>query len=293
MLLSMITYGQTIQEWWESTFPSVDFTIAETIFKVILVSFGIILLLILWGFILRRTKDSLELSTYNALRTLGRAVILLLGIFWLADAQLFIGMGALLGTAVGFASSTTIGNFISGLYLLITNPFKVGDYVIIPSQKTEGIVEELSINFTKILSPQGIHVIIANQNLLGASIHNTRMTVSTIEKSKITWKDEFDSLEDVVDILKGIRSRFADKSEDYYLYPLVINLSADKYRHSAIKDVLEKTIKHFDGKVIEMSWLMETRSNYQLNVIVDDPYTLFDLKTNLLGFIEEQIEALQ
>ena len=35
---------------------------------------------------------------------------------------------------------------------------------------------------------------------------------------------------------------------------------------------------------------MLDRSNYQLNLIVENPYSIFDLKNDMLGFVEERIE---
>ncbi|MFX0211267.1 MAG: mechanosensitive ion channel family protein, partial [Candidatus Hodarchaeota archaeon] len=173
---------------------------------VVQVLFIIFCLWLIWGFILSRIKANISPELHNALRTLGRATILLLGLFWIAGEEIFIGAAALLGTAIGFASSTTLGNFLSGLYLLVTNPFSVGDYIMLPDLKIEGIVEEISINYTKILTPEGIHVSINNQKMLGATIHNTSIIVpvEAVDKGKITWRDKegdkFDNIGDVVDI---------------------------------------------------------------------------------------------
>ena len=134
-----------VVEDWNTFYQANKVIIDAVLFGII----GMIILWIVWEFLMRKIKDKLTPTQHNAMRTLGRAVILLLGIFWIGGEELFIGMAALLGTAVGFASSSTIGNFISGLYLLVTNPFDVGDYVIFPDLKIEGIVEEISINYTK------------------------------------------------------------------------------------------------------------------------------------------------
>ncbi|MFX0182494.1 MAG: mechanosensitive ion channel domain-containing protein [Candidatus Hodarchaeota archaeon] len=280
---------------------SIDFWETPTgiITYIVIVFIVVIFFWFLWGFILRRLRDKISPELHNALRTLGRATILLLGLFWIVGEELFIGAAALLGTAIGFASSTTIGNFISGLYLLVTNPFSVGDYIMIPSLKIEGIVEEVSINYTKVLTPNGIHVSISNQKLLGAAIHNTNISVpqEAVEKGKITWRDhegdKFDSYDDVVDILKGIRAKYSLETEKYYLYPLVINLNPDKYSHALSKQVFDEAVMKFSGKTEEViTWFLLNRSNYQLNLIVTNPYKFFDLKNEILGFVEEKIEEI-
>ncbi len=257
----------------------------------------IIFMWFLFGFALRKTKSNLSPEHYNALKTLGRASLILFGLLLLVGEELFVGAAALLGTAIGFASSTTIGNFISGLYLLITNPFNVGDYIILTAMKIEGIVEEVSINYTKILTPQGIHVSITNQKLLNTPIHNTSITVpvEAVVKGKITWRndegDKFDSIEDVVDIFKGIRTKYSDKEKDFFLYPLNFKINPDKYSHQKTKEVFNEAVKEFSERTAEkINWFMLDRSNYQLNLIVENPYSIFDLKNDMLGFVEERIE---
>lgn len=268
----------------------------------ILFTFMFVLFLwIVWGFILRRIRDNISPELHNALRTLGRATILLLGLFWIAGVEVFIGAAALLGTAIGFASSTTIGNFISGLYLLITNPFSIGDYIILTSMKIEGIVEEISINYTTILTPQGIHVNITNQKLLGTPIHNTsiKVPIEAVKKGKITWRDhegdKLDSMDDVVDIFRGFRTKYANKEKEYFLYPLGYTINPDKYKHSLTKEVLNEAAQKFSDKTTEqITWFMSDRlhnqSTYQLNLIVENPYAIFDLTSDILGFLEERIE---
>jgi small-conductance mechanosensitive channel len=82
----------------------------------------------------------------------------------------FLAFSALGGAAVGFASQQTIGNFVAGLYLLATRPFKVGDLVRIGT--VEGIVQEVTINYTKVLTIGNNMVSIINLNVLQRDITN-------------------------------------------------------------------------------------------------------------------------
>jgi len=99
------------------------------------------------------------------------AVIALLAIGGIPPEYL-VTFSALGGAAVGFASSRTIGNFISGLFVLIVRPFRVRDYVRIGN--VEGIVEEITINYTKIRTPSNTTVLISNQRTLDQDIINYR-----------------------------------------------------------------------------------------------------------------------
>jgi small-conductance mechanosensitive channel len=82
----------------------------------------------------------------------------------------FLAFSALGGAAVGFASSQTIGNFIAGLYLLAARPFKVGDYVRVGT--VEGIVQEITINYTKILTVGNNVASLINLQVLQRDITN-------------------------------------------------------------------------------------------------------------------------
>ncbi len=86
------------------------------------------------------------------------------------DMQWFLAFSALGGAALGFASTQTIGNFIAGLYLLATRPFKGGDYVRLGT--LEGIVQEITINYTKILTIGNNIVSITNLQVLQRDIVN-------------------------------------------------------------------------------------------------------------------------
>lgn len=82
----------------------------------------------------------------------------------------FVAFSALGGAALGFASTKTIGNFVAGLYLLVARPFGVGDYVRIGT--VEGIVEEMAINYTKILTSGNNVVSISNLQIMDRDITN-------------------------------------------------------------------------------------------------------------------------
>ena len=86
------------------------------------------------------------------------------------STDLFLAFSAFGGAAVGLASTQTIGNFIAGLYLLATRPFRVGDYVRIGT--VEGVVQEITINFTKVLTQGNNVVVISNLQVMSKDMTN-------------------------------------------------------------------------------------------------------------------------
>jgi len=83
-----------------------------------------------------------------------------------------VAYSALAGAAIGFASTRTLGNFIAGLFVFVTRPFQVNDYVRIDN--TEGVVEEITFNYTKILTRSNALVYISNLRILDQNIANLK-----------------------------------------------------------------------------------------------------------------------
>jgi len=81
-----------------------------------------------------------------------------------------IAISTIAGAALGFASQKTLGNFLAGLFLLAARPFKVGDYVRLGN--VEGIVQEVTINYTKILTIGNNTVSISNIQILDRDVTN-------------------------------------------------------------------------------------------------------------------------
>lgn len=82
----------------------------------------------------------------------------------------FVGISALTGAAIGFASTQTVGNFLAGLYIMLSRPFLVRDYVKIGD--VEGEVREITINYTKIYTPTYNITEIPNRKVLDSTILN-------------------------------------------------------------------------------------------------------------------------
>jgi len=97
------------------------------------------------------------------------AAIVAMGIGGVPSSWL-VSLSALGGAAVGFASTRSVGNLISGIYLLLSRPFGVGDYVRIGN--LEGEVVEVTVNYTKLRTPEGNLALISNQKVLDSVVVN-------------------------------------------------------------------------------------------------------------------------
>jgi small-conductance mechanosensitive channel len=124
----------------------------------------------------RRGADlGLEPHVINALRLVVRVVAIIVSstaILTIFDlpTDLFVGASALLGAALGFGSSQTINNVVAGFYVLLSQPFKVKDYVKIGD--LEGQVEEIAINYTNLYTPTFNLLKVPNTQVMNSRILN-------------------------------------------------------------------------------------------------------------------------
>src|SRR6266480_5687683 len=74
-----------------------------------------------------------------------------------------LASSAVLGIVIGFASQRTIGNFVAGLLIAVTQPIRLGDRVEI--ENTRGTVEEIGLTYTFIRTEDGARLVIPNEKL--------------------------------------------------------------------------------------------------------------------------------
>jgi len=74
------------------------------------------------------------------------------------------------GLAIGLALQGSLGNFASGVMIILFKPFKVGD--VINAAGVTGSVQEVSIFNTVMITPDNQKIIVPNSAITGGSITN-------------------------------------------------------------------------------------------------------------------------
>ncbi|MFX0125720.1 MAG: mechanosensitive ion channel family protein [Candidatus Hodarchaeota archaeon] len=120
--------------------------------------------------------ENIPLDVINGLKILIRLGAII-GIFYffvvIFDVSLesAFGISAILGAIVSFGSVQWISNLLAGIYLLLTRPFGVGDFISI-QRDISGEVVEVSLNYTKIRTITDIYHLIPNRVFLRSNIIN-------------------------------------------------------------------------------------------------------------------------
>ena len=74
------------------------------------------------------------------------------------------------GLAVGLALQGSLGNLAGGLMILLFRPFKIGDYI--QTGDSEGVVTDISIFYTTVMTLDNKQIFVPNGELMNASITN-------------------------------------------------------------------------------------------------------------------------
>lgn len=96
-------------------------------------------------------------------------VVAVIGQFGVQTASFVAILGAA-GFAVGMALQGTLGNFASGVMILLFRPFKAGDFI--EAAGVMGSVKEIQIFSTTLSTPDNVKIVVPNGALFGGIIKN-------------------------------------------------------------------------------------------------------------------------
>lgn len=86
------------------------------------------------------------------------------------DVTMFAAIFAAAGLAVGLALQGSLSNFAGGVLVMIFKPFRIGD--LVETQGVLGVVKDIDILNTKLITPQGKLAIIPNGAIANGNIIN-------------------------------------------------------------------------------------------------------------------------
>ena len=222
----------------------------------------------LMGIVKRKGNElGLEPHIINILRLIVRVVAIVIAstaIMTIFDisSDLFVGASALIGAALGFGSSQTINNVVAGFYVLISQPFKVKDYVKIGD--LEGQVEEIAINYTSLYTPTFNLLKVPNTQVTSSKILNLThegvikytFTMSfghEYTERDITKKVIEPAIKEFCDIYCNLELRppeayleGANRLEKIYLFRIFIPKGEAKVLYTLQPELIEAVMQHFD-----------------------------------------------
>ena len=128
----------------------------------------------------RNSKILVSRLVYGLVWVIG--AIVALGVLGLDFATL-LGTLGLTSVAIGFSLKDILSNYFSGVVLLVSRPFRLGDQIVI--RDFEGTVTQIQLRATTVKTYDGRVVYIPNQEVFSAIIINN--TASNIRRNSITF----------------------------------------------------------------------------------------------------------
>jgi small-conductance mechanosensitive channel len=127
----------------------------------------------------RRPLAPEAVTRYRVLRRTITVSILVVGFFSAllvipevrAIAGGLLASSAVLGVIIGFASQRTLGNFVAGLLIAITQPVRLGDRVTYGGES--GVIEEIGLTYTFIRTADQARLVVPNEKLASDTIRNS------------------------------------------------------------------------------------------------------------------------
>lgn len=188
-----------------------------------------------------------------------------------------LGIGSV---AIGFAFKDIFQNLLSGILILLGEPFKIGDDIIVSGM--EGTVEDIQIRATFLRSPDGRRIVIPN-----ATVYTSPVTVNTAYPRRRCQFVVGIGYEDDVQKAKDIIMTILDKDQTILSQPgFSVNVNAladfsvnlnvtwwintsETTMSGSISDVQQRVIKAFAEHGISIPYPVQEVKVYRGDPVVD------------------------
>jgi small-conductance mechanosensitive channel len=156
----------------------------------------------------RRTLPPEAVTRYRVLRRAVVSGIVFVGVLSAllvipqvrAVAGGLLASSAIVGLVVGFASRSTLANFVAGLLIAFAQPLRLGDWIEVAGGA--GVVEDIGLTYTRIRTTGDARIMIPNEKLASDTIRNATI-VSRVQLAETTLRVPLSAdLKAVVDLLR-------------------------------------------------------------------------------------------
>ena len=165
-----------------------------------------------------------------------------------------LGATSVMTVVVGLAAQETFGNFIAGFFIVIYQPFHVGDMVNLPEKNISGTVIEITFRHTILNTVENTKIIVPNSTMNSAIVEDKAFGQKTYIRYlalSVAYHTDIDKLERVItDVVVNtdgvIDTRCAEAKEKN----LPINITVNEFLDSGIQIRFPFTTKSL-GKSVE------------------------------------------
>ena len=200
-------------------------------------------------------------------------VICISSILFLIPGMNKLGAGLLtsagiLAAAIGLASQEALSNFIGGLFIIISKPFRVGDFIQMDGTVI-GTVKEITLRHTVVLNTENRTIYVPNSKINSNTIINSSSfdpaTCAFVEVGVAYTED----LDHCMDLMR----------DEVMKHPLLIDRRSDADREAGVPQVKMKVVALGDSSITLRAWAWAASSAQAL-----------EMKFDLLKSIKERFD---
>ena len=180
---------------------------------------------------------------------------------------LLTGAG-ILAAAVGFGSQQAISNIVSGIFMVLFKPFRVGDHISLGGDN-KGTVVDISLRHTTIKNSENRMIIVPNNVLNNQSIVNS----SSLDAATCAF------VEVGIGYGTDINRAMAIMQEEALKHPLLIDRRTKTDKENNKPQVVARVIEWADSSVILRAWAWASNAD-----------NAFVVKCDLLQSIKERFD---
>lgn len=207
-------------------------------------------------------KDARASMPFKYLLKIIRTVIYVIAVFAIlmnvkplqSISTAILGATSVMTVVVGLAAQETFGNFIAGFFIVIYQPFHVGDMVNLPEKNISGTVIEITFRHTILNTIENTKIIVPNSTMNSAIVEDKAFGQKTyIRYLSITvaYNTDIDKLERVItDVVINTDGVIDTRSVEAQEKNLPINITVNEFLDSGIQIRFPFTTKSL-GKSVE------------------------------------------
>ena len=223
---------------------------------------------------------------------------LLFNVFGVSLEQL-LSASTIGGIIIGFATTEVMSQIVAGIYLIISGPFDVGDLVKI--DKTEGLVVEIGMGYTKVKKFDDTIVQIPNKKILDSKVKNytIKMTdelkerqVNLLPSEKVDiqsikdGKTDFETIKKMKKIMGNLSKYMLEEELTRYVFDIEVDVSIPPgIALKKINAVCDNFTKIFIYRPVVIIEKLSYRATMRFRIYCPNPRMIINHMDNFLDEI--------
>ncbi|RNC28632.1 MAG: Small-conductance mechanosensitive channel [Candidatus Dichloromethanomonas elyunquensis] len=225
----------------------------------------------------RIDKASIDITQLNFMKHVLSGAIYFFGVILIifqidylkTTAVSILASSGIVAVIIGFASQQTFANIVSGLFITLFKPFRIGDRIRFIDKDVLGVVEDITLRHTVLRTIENKHIIIPNNVINNEFIENANI----IEEKICTYFNVRISYDSDIDHAIHIIKEEVTGHHDFY------DIRSQEEIHEGAEPV--------EVKVVGIG---ETSINIRAWVWAKDSQTGFNMNCDLIKSVKERFD---